>query len=230
MIIPHSQNAMNTPDSGLLLKKLLLPSPDFELHGSLSGDRESIENYVKNNFKKEYGADVSAFSPQILTMRCGTEYSAATGLQQAQKSPLNLESYLSDSIENTIADKLSIHVQRQDIVEIGNLVATQRGASHLMFLLIAVILTRANKKLMVFTATSQVAKILKKLSFKTEILCQANPSEDTHKQWGTYYETNPHVLVGDLRQANELFERSRMMRYVLSYYADNIEYIAKQIH
>ncbi|VAW83618.1 hypothetical protein MNBD_GAMMA16-2050 [hydrothermal vent metagenome] len=207
---------------GTLLKKLLLPNPVFELHEQDSLSRTEAEDYIAKHFKKIHGAQVCSFLPTLMTMRCKSVYSAAVGMRSAAQSELFLEQYLDTSVEKAIEKNTHKTVNRNEIVEIGNLVATTKGTSHLMFILIAAALIKTDNKWMVFTATGQVAKILRRLNFKTIILCEAEQSRleqpEGHDQWGEYYSANPQVLAGDLTQVFDLIHGNRLINYVVKYY------------
>jgi len=222
-----SQIASDVSDirTGLLLKKLILPTPKFKLHRQYSSSRLAVEAYIAQHFEREYGAQIFSFLPMLITMQCKTKYSSAMGIRSATQSTLFLEQYLNKPIEVMInhISKKSFH--RHEIVEIGNLVATQRGASHLMFILVAAALIRTNVKWMVFTATPQVTKILARLKFKTITLCEADQSklqaqETSTKQWGKYYKSRPIVLAGDLSQTQRLISNNRVISQVVNHYED----------
>lgn len=66
---------------------------------------------------------------------------------------------------------------------------------------------------LICTATSQLAKHFVQRGFASHRLAQACLSQlpdDEQDRWGSYYSTNPQVLVGELIQA----ERSRGVAYV----------------
>jgi len=207
---------------GTLLKKLLLPNPVFELHEPHSSSRSKVETYIAQHFEKIYGAQVCSFLPTLMTMRCKSGFSAAVGLRPASQSELFLEQYLDTSVEKAIQRQTNKSVNRNEIIEIGNLVATQKGTSHLMFILIAASLIKTEHKWMVFTATGQVAKILRRLNFTTITLGDADQSRlmkhDDTDQWGEYYSANPQVLAGDLTQVFDLINGNRLISYVVKYY------------
>lgn len=226
MIAAQMTAEISNVNAGVLLKKLLLPNPRFELHDKTSASRPEVESYIAQHFNREYDAQICSFLPMLMTMQCRTNFSSAVGMRLASQSPLFLEQYLDGSIENNIEQATQKSVNRNEIIEIGNLVATQRGASHLMLILIAATLVKTDIKWMAFTATGHVSKILRRLNFKTITLCEADQTRlnqpDEQKQWGEYYSSNPQVLVGDLSQAFELLNKSRMMRYVVKHYDEVI--------
>jgi hypothetical protein len=217
--------------AGALLKKLLLPDPTFEFHGSGAVNRTTAEIYIAEQFAKEYDAQISSFLPQILTMRCTEGLSAAVGLRQAGKEPLYLEHYFSEPVERLIQAGAAHKVVRSRIVEVGNLVATQRGASHLLFILVSALLQKQGTEWMVFTATRQVTQILRRLKFETVFLAEADQSKMAAEDvaaWGQYYRHQPHVVAGDLSQLPKLFANNRILKGVAEYYEQIIGDLSKQ--
>lgn len=233
----HSINGISATQNGqtkqgLLLKKLLLPNPDFSLHNRFSRQRQAVENYIATQFKKEHDATIQTFMPVLMTMQCCGQYSAAAGLRHADSGSLYLEQYLDLPVEKVIKQYADTLPERSRIVEIGNLVATRRGASHLLFILIAAALIQSGADWMVFTATAQVERILKRFQFKTHILCKAAPERlnpaTQLEQWGSYYQCEPNVLAGDLSHASALIENSHILGFVVNYYKELIDDLAQR--
>jgi len=231
-----SQIASDVSDirTGLLLKKLILPTPKFKLHRQYSSSRLAVEAYIAQHFEREYGAQIFSFLPMLITIQCKAEYSSAMGIRSATQSTLFLEKYLDKPIEEMIQHITKKAFHRHEIVEIGNLVATQRGASQLMFILIAAALIKTNVKWMVFTATPQVSKILARLKFKTIALCEADqkklqPRVSATNQWGKYYKSRPMVLAGDLSQTQRLISNHRVINQVVNHYEDVVATISNYL-
>ncbi len=101
-----------------------------------------------------------------------------------------------------------------------------------MFILIAAALIKTDNKWMVFTATGQVAKMLRRLNFKTIILCEAKQSKlnQEQDQWGDYYQTKPQVLAGDLTQAYDLIHGNKLISYVVKYYWRTVQKLSNHFN
>ncbi len=237
MLAIQTSNKSNERRSGILLKKLLLPNPKFKLHREYSAQRKRVESYIAEHFRQKYDAKIASFLPMLLSMQCQSGYSAAMGIRSAAHAELFLEQYLDNPVETTLEQSLNIaekqSVSRDQVVEIGNLVATRRGASQLMFVLVAAALIKTDARWMVFTATPQVEKILRRLKFNTVTLCEADrnklSSPQQREQWGKYYNTRPQVLAGDLTQVYELIENNRLLRYVVNHYRDVVQNLASYL-
>lgn len=217
--------------SNALLQRLLLPNPVFELNSQCSINRPLAEAYIAQHFAREYNAHIGSFLPHLLTMRCQDNYSGAVGMRNAGSATLYLEQYLEQPIEQAIAGIAQRFVKRERIVEIGNLVSTQRGASHLIFLIFSVMLQELGTEWIAFTATGQVAQILSRLKFHTHTLCAADQNKlqsEEAQQWGAYYQKKPHVLVGEIKQLPGLIAQNQMLKFAVNHYTDAIANLVAQ--
>ena len=171
------------------------------------------------------------FRPIFLSLSCRDQLSAVTGIRPVDASPLFLEQYLDNPIELEINRYSSVPVVRHQIAEIGNLAATQRGSSQLLFILLAATLQRANFEWLVFTATPQVRKAISKLGFELHPVADARASRlqtSTEEEWGSYYQTRPVVVAGQLAQAIEVINERKTLRAALSFYDARINSLAKE--
>ena len=211
------------------LLRLMLPVPDFAWHGVGGTGRERVESYIANKFRAEYAANVTAFAPLLLSMSCNGELSAAVGIRPAKSSALFIEQYLDDNVEQFIQSPDGEPVNREDIVEIGNLVATWKGASQLMFLVLGVALYEAGYRWLTFSATDKVERITRKFPFPLQVLCDSDPQRlgDRADEWGRYYETSPKVIVGDIKAAYERAQHSRTLKMALKFYRPLIRRLAR---
>lgn len=209
-----------TRKSSNSLLRMMLPMPVFNWHEEDSSSRGKIETYIKDKFRQEYDAEVSTFAPLLLSMHCKKELNAAIGLRPAVMTSLFIEQYLDAPIENYITPDGSDPVRREEIIEISNLVATRRGASQLMFIVVGSILYEAGYRWLVFNATDKVERITRKFPFPVQVLCAADPQRLglRAQEWGRYYETSPRVLVGDIRVAHEKAMNNRLLKMALMFY------------
>ncbi len=153
------------------LLRLMLPVPGFRWHTGGSAERAEVENYIASKFRQEYAAELSSFAPLLLSMHCKNELSAAVGIRPASSAPLFVEQYLDKPIEDCIKTADGSVIQRDEIVEIGNLVATRRGASQLLFIVLGSLMYEAGYRWLVFSATSQVERMTRKFPFPLMAVC-----------------------------------------------------------
>lgn len=220
------------PASLFRLGRLLSPCPQFGAYLPETADRHRVTEYIADQFKAAHGANIHDFMPLLLTMQCQGQFSAASGLRPAGRQPLFLEQYLGQNVEAVLSQCSDTAIQRQKIVEIGNLVATQKGASQLLFLLITALLHRCDYDWVVFTGTPTVIKGLERLGFKLDRLCDANPAalkKTDLVDWGRYYENRPQVVAGNVPAAIETLRGHKLYSGVLALLDQQITQLVPQL-
>jgi hypothetical protein len=202
------------------------------LHGPTSVERHFAESFIQRIYAKAFGARVSHFMPLLLELRDDRGGRAVLGIRPASgAAPLFLEQYLDRPVEQEIAARANCPVDRDAIVEIGNLAADQRGASKHLFVLLAAVLAAANYRWMAFTATPQVEKLIERLHYSPIALRRVNPDrigEQVH-DWGSYYDAKPRVAYCDLRGAMDAARNHLASARLLQDNAVAIAAIASQI-
>jgi hypothetical protein len=216
-----------------LLERILNPLPDFKLNASQSEPAQVVCDYVRERYLTSYDAEVKHFLPWLLSMECLGHQSGVAGLQPAQQStqqsPLFLEQYLALPVESLLAAKTGEPVQRRSIVEVGNLVAGRKGASHLLFLMFTATLQAAGYEWIVFTATRGLRNNLNKLGFplvELQAVDVAGLAPDVREEWGSYYSTEPKVMAGRLQDAAALINSRALYRKIARVYRPTIQALA----
>jgi len=228
--------SLHTPQPGPpmrrnALSRLLRPKPVFALHSPYSPERRALETYVAEQFQRAYGATITGFLPALFSMQCQGRFSAVAGIRPALDDDLFVEKYLDEPVELALGGLAPTAVSRSDIVEIGNLVSTHRGASQVFFTLHAAILHEAGFKWAVFAATDQVEKIIRKLNFVTFSLGTADPARlgEDAARWGRYYETKPTVLAAEVSATVERLRQSPLSAAVITFFGDTIAELGRSI-
>lgn len=121
------------------------------------------------------------------------------GFRNARTEPLFLERYLARPIEAELTARTGQPIERQKIVEVGNLASLScRAAFHLVAILPRVLIERGNQWI-VFTATSAVRGILEKYSAPMiELASAGRECIEKPDEWGRYYDNDPRVMAGYL--------------------------------
>ena len=218
--LPAARNALN---------RLLQPKPFFALHNRCSPRRREVEAYIVEQFDCAYGAKITEFLPELFAMQCQGRFSAVAGVRPALDGGLFVEKYLDEPVEQILNPLSPTLVSRSDIVEIGNLVSTHRGACQLFFTLHAAMLYEAGFKWAVFAATDQVEKIVNKLNFVTFSLGAADPAclgEDAAR-WGRYYDRRPTVLAADVAATVARLRQSPLSAAAITFFGDTIAELAR---
>ena len=179
-------------------------TPQMSLARALPDDpqRPAFETFIQQRFRKAHGADIRQFMPQLFGMSdaSGT-LCAVAGVRLAGAEPLFLERYLDEAIDPLISDAAGQPVDRAGIVEVGNLAASDTGSARLSIIAITYLLAMGGLEWVAFTGNIGLVNSFHRLGLKPVTLCAADPErlgEDRHL-WGSYYESQPWVHVGNIR-------------------------------
>ena len=193
--------------------RLQPPDQRLRLEPVVTGDaaRSDLERYVGAAFKARHGAVVRSFMPTLLAFRDRSGVlRGVVGVRGAHEERLYLEQYLARPIEQALADALAAqglpHVARRQIAEVGNLAGGSRRAAVRMVAHIPAWLMSQRYDWIVFTATNSLRQILAGLNAPLVELARADPASvaRSRDEWGRYYETDPRVYAGRLRDAERL--------------------------
>ena len=215
-----------------IVEWLEMPDSTIELYSQTNPQRRKVEDYIAKQYKNIYEADIQEFLPNLMTFQCKNTVSAAVGFKCAASNPLFVEQYLDSSVEIAMSNLVQQDIKRHSIIEIGNLAATWKGTSQLVLAILPIILERAGYKWAIFTATSQVDKLLRKIQINMTTLCDADISRvNNHDNiWGTYYkQSSPHVVFGSLVGIEFRLSKQRIINSLLNHYSDSIDRIVALI-
>lgn len=176
-----------------------------------SGERRAAERSIMRKFERAYGAHLTQFLPDLIKLSTSDELGAVAGIRTARSEVLFLEQYLDRPVEQAIAGAFMTPVDRDGIVEIGNLAANVPGSAYTLFAALATVLSRAGFRWVACTATPQVAFMLARMGFASQAICRADPSllETDASDWGDYYASRPRVMAGDVRLAAAQVSRNQ---------------------
>jgi hypothetical protein len=163
--------------------------------------RSSLERFIAERYAGVYGAHIDHFAEHLVGLRDAARgWSAAVGYTLAGASPLFLEQYLDQPIEAAIEQALGEALARNQIVEVGNLAACTPGAARRVIRSMTALLHRMERTWVVFTSTRSLLNSFARLGIEPIVLAPANPARlpDGGRSWGTYYETEPHVMTANI--------------------------------
>ena len=185
---------------------------DGRLAYFLPGDpgRADIEAFIAATFHDTYGAHLSHFSDTLIGCRDPDgRWSAALGYSLAASGPTFLEQYLDAPLETEIGGRLGRPVARGQIVEVGNLAASHAGAARTLIVRTTELLYHMGLRLVAFTATASLLNSFGRLHLQPQLLAPANPRRlpDGGQAWGSYYDTHPQVMFGDIQYGYEKLAR-----------------------
>ncbi len=164
--------------------------------------RPGLEGFIRERFAKQYGASVRHFMPCLFGLEdTASQLLGAVGLRSGAGGPLFLERYLPYSAETLIAKLHSSNPpSREQIVEVGNLAATNPGAARLLIVALTDLLVALGFRWVTFTSTPTLLNSFHRLHLKPLSLGPANPAcmGDELTDWGSYYDNQPQVMAGDI--------------------------------
>lgn len=163
--------------------------------------RAPVERFVREVYRERYGARIDVLYPQLLAF-CDEQarLRAAVGLRCAQQGALFVERYLGEAVESTLTRALDLPVTRASVVEFGNFAASDAGDSRTLILSLIPLLRDAGKRWVLFVATRQLRNAFSRLGLGVRELCPASATAlgDEAACWGSYYQADPMLCVGDL--------------------------------
>lgn len=177
-------------------------SQNFSLQDNVTSEREALAQFIRDCFAKAHGARIEHFMPRLLSLRNrqGTLI-AAFGLRTASSGPLFLEHYLDAPVEELLAARSGRPVERRDVIEVGNLSATDAGAIRFLMVAVTMLLHRAGYRWIVFTGTNVVRNGLHRIGLRPQVLAEARLErlpEGERAHWGNYYAHAPTVMCGEI--------------------------------
>ncbi len=176
----------------------------FEVLNRHHPERQSLEAFIAQVFSKTYGATVSHFAHTLLGWKDKTgQWVAALGYTPAENQPLFVESYGGKPMETQVSERLGSALNRQTLVEVGNLAATSAGAARMLIANAVIHLHRMGFSWVVFTATRALLNSFDRLEVKAFELGAADPARlpDRGQSWGTYYNSRPSIMSGSITLA-----------------------------
>lgn len=182
--------------------------PDYRIESVRRGDsrRAGLESFIAATFLATYGAQLHHFSDTLVGCR-GEDggWIAALGYTPAASGPTFLEQYLDAPLEQEIAARTGQAIERAAIVEVGNLAAAHAGAARALIVRTTHLLHGLGLRWVAFTATPSLLNSFSRLRLQPQLLAPADPARlpDAGRHWGSYYNTHPHVMFGDISYGHE---------------------------
>jgi len=182
--------------------------------------RSATEQFIRRVFADAYGADIQQFMPLLLCLRDSDNQTyAALGMRPGVASPLFLETYLDRPVEQVLSHHFGQAAQRDEVIEIGNLAVTSRGAVRPLIAALTALLHAAKYRWVVFTIGPMLANSFARLGLPLTDLGAAKPerlSKEELASWGSYYEQRPRVMAGRLSDAYPFLQRQCLKEQALT--------------
>ncbi len=176
----------------------------------LAPERERVENFISSVFYDSYGARINRHYPTLMSIRDSTDgILGALGFRQAGEESLFLENYIDQPIEAEIGKTYGLDVARNGIIEIGNMASRGEGAAIFLIPALMAYLKHRGFSHVTFTATSSLLEYFQKIGVDPKIISPADQGRlaDGGRSWGSYYDSSPQVIVGNVNFAAERLHR-----------------------
>lgn len=204
---------------------------DAGLYGAKCAGRVDLERFIAEKYRQIHNAQLNEYLPLLFGVRHNTELVGAVGMRPGLYRPMFLEQYLDLPIEQQVAAFSNQPVDRCSLVEIGNLAIARKGHGPLLMVMMTAVLAEAGYEWMVFTVTEQVERLIGRLGFKPHYLKGAEPDRLVGDQslWGSYYENNPRVMVGNLETAMAVIAENEKLSEWVSQQGNQIASLADSL-
>lgn len=210
----YHEDGLNTADLSLtnisFLPRLPVQPSVISILPAFAKDREIVENFITDIYARAYDAHIHVHYPVLMSVRDSEgKLLAATGFRAAGEEPLFLEQYLPQPI-----DKI-LEVSRKKIVEIGNLASNGGGASTFLFAALSAYLYHNGFEKAVVTSTGFLERRFRLMGLNPKRHAVADPALLLHddERWGSYYDTQPHVISGDVTRGYHQLQRKLGAEY-----------------
>jgi hypothetical protein len=170
-------------------------------------ERAGLEAYIAAAFDRKHGAQVSNFMPTLLAFHDSSGgLKGAVGMRDASSASLYLEQYLDLPVELAIARATAGTVVRGQVVEVGNLAASNCRTAVRMVALLPAWLLGHGYRWITFTATNAVREILTGFGAPLIELARADGGRvaEGAARWGRYYTSDPRVFAGHLPDSRHI--------------------------
>ncbi len=169
---------------------------------------QSIQQLVADRYAVAHGARLTVDFPHYCTIQDENGPCATLGFRSAADGPLFLERYLSQPIEQVIADVLGRTLSRERIVEIGAHASQRPRATVALWARAAAELGRRGE-LAVAVLTAPMRAMFERLGLPITVLAAADPAMlgEDGRGWGRYYHTEPMVCAGEIAAAQPALAR-----------------------
>ena len=160
--------------------------------------------HIAGIFQQNYGAKIAVNYPLLMGfVDDSNEPIAALGIRYAiVESPLFLERYLDNPAEIILQNITGKQISRCTIAEAGNLASSGNGDILRLLYALACHLETVGMEYILFTGTSLLRRYLNSLGLYPHILAEAKAERagENAANWGTYYDTRPKVMAGNVNE------------------------------
>lgn len=189
----------------------------ISITGTHEGERREVESFIESIYGKTYAAVIGEHYPMLVSVRDKDgRVLAALGFRPAAHHALFLEHYMDIPVEYGVSAAFGREVPRGRIVEIGNLASAGHGAAVFLFVALMAYLDGMGYSHLALTGTQVLRGYFRKLGLDPRDMGEANPHRlpDLGKSWGSYYDTAPRLIAGDVRASYAQLQKVMLVEQV----------------
>lgn len=200
-------------------RELLIPEPAFRLN--LASDkreparRPTWKRFIHQVFERAYAADVKSYYPCLYGISDARgDTMAVAGVRAGAGQRLFAEQYLDQPVEQMLSARLHTLVDRDGLVEVGNLAPAGPGQARWLIMTVTALLHHAGYRHVVFTAVPALYNAFRRMGLQPVALGRADPvrlGPGSRDDWGAYYRMEPMVYGGDIAHGYQHIESSLSM-------------------
>ncbi|HTN15903.1 MAG TPA: thermostable hemolysin [Sphingomonadaceae bacterium] len=156
---------------------------------------------IRRRYKDAFGASLAPSFRHYLAHGPESAAAAVLGYRRAEEGVLFLEAYLERPIEALLTETFHRPVSRRDVVEIGNFAADNAIAMIRLWGAAANDLA-GGSEIAVATLTAPLRRMFNRIGVPLAEIALATPDAlgASAAEWGRYYETDPRVCAGMIRE------------------------------
>lgn len=180
-------------------------------------ERARVEAFIRQTYADAYGAQIMVHYPILMSVAdADGQLLAVMGVQSGRRGDFFLDQYLDRPLEEELRERGGAPVEREQILEVGNLAARSAGAAKFLFLAFHVAATLRRYDWVAVTATLPLHRYFNQLGIRTHQLAEADPArlKESHSQWGSYYDKKPRVLANTIPQGLQALLTHFQAQYV----------------
>jgi hypothetical protein len=193
---------------------------NIEINTPQDRSRVEAEQFIRVCFRRMYGAEINNFMPTLMSLRDDDgDLFGVLGLRSARDGALFLEQYLDRPVEQILASKTNMPVDRDGLVEVGNLAAVGTGGGRCLITALTAYLFAAKNTWVVFTIGPVLHNAFKRLGLELIDLGPADPDQlppEERKTWGSYYEQKPRVMAGRVASGYQIMQQRYRAKSLLT--------------
>lgn len=158
-----------------------------------------VKQFIQTVFHQAHGAHIKQFMPSALCLSDSQQnLLAVAGLRHAKNTPLFLERYFDQPVEQMIASHFGQKIHRDQIFEIGNLAVARPYYTRALMSALSAYLHSTDAEWIVFSALPVVRNAVAKMDHPMYVLADATIEQiapQDRADWGSYYTHQPKVIA-----------------------------------